>query len=49
MIKKVLTDLHEGERFTEDKFIATFSQIDTNKSGTLSRKEVRAFLKKLVK
>jgi len=27
--------------------MATFSEIDKNKSGTLTRKEIRAFLKKL--
>jgi Ca2+-binding EF-hand superfamily protein len=49
MIKQVLKDLHEGEKFTEDKFITTFSEIDKNKSGTLTKKEIRVFLKKLVK
>jgi Ca2+-binding EF-hand superfamily protein len=41
--------MQEGEKFTEDKFTATFSEIDKNKSGTLTKKEIRAFLKKLAK
>jgi Ca2+-binding EF-hand superfamily protein len=47
LIKRVLQDMQEGEKFTEDKFAATFSEIDKNKSGTLTRKEIRAFLKKI--
>jgi Ca2+-binding EF-hand superfamily protein len=35
-LKKSLSDLHEGEKFSELKFAELFKEIDRNNSGTIS-------------
>jgi hypothetical protein len=48
MIKKLLGDMNRVERFSEGKFTEIFGEIDRNRSGTLNKKEVRLFLKKVL-
>lgn len=47
-LKKALTDLHEGEKFTESKFSEIYAEIDRNKSGSISQKEMRVFIRQLI-
>jgi hypothetical protein len=47
-LKKALTDLEEGEKFTESRFSEIYAEIDRNKSGTISQKEMRLFIRQLI-
>lgn len=47
-IKKTLAELHEDEKFTSESFTALFDSFDTNKSGNLSKKELRELIKMMI-
>lgn len=47
-LKKALAELHEGEKFTEDKFSEMYADIDRNYSGNISQKEMRVVVRQLI-
>lgn len=46
--KTTLSELQGGKKYNEDSFSRMFTEVDKNKSGNLSKREVKILLKKLV-